>query len=265
MLKNRRIEMGLSRARLARKTGVPVCIIQQLEDGAPTGRERELASLRAYLDIPAPTEGEPDDEDQRNLRGWLLAAPACASWNLPTPPSDFCQQVPCTVLQALAWGRLLKDGAIIGQISPVELGFWAHSLLDERHLPLGIQPLPYLSWDSKNWRFIIWPQVRIRCGGRAYRLDGLVLTAGWCQSQWAALHLDGEQSVWDEGLVENLNLPVLMADPQQVHDRSWRPRLETLLQPSTPANSLNGHTVQELLGQPISSAELERLARRLAS
>ncbi|MBS2037638.1 helix-turn-helix domain-containing protein [bacterium] len=256
MLKKRRTEMGLTQLRLARKTGVSLAVIQQLEAGKLQGRERELELLKTFL--------EAQGRSERNLKNWEKAASACADWQLPMPPTDFCQQVPCTLLQALAWCRLLKDGATLGEISPVELGFWAHGLVDERRLPIGIQPLPYLSWDSSNWRYVLWPQVRVCAGERAYQLDALVLTAGWSDSQWTALHMDGDENGWDEALRENLRLRLLSADTQEVHAPDWRARLEAGLLPSREIG-LVGHTVRDLLGSPISTGELDRLAHLLAA
>lgn len=264
MIKKSRIEMGLSQKQLARSTGVPVRIIQELEAGRLVGRERERAVLNAFLQLPGVTWLAEPATPEDNLRNWEMAAEACATWLLPMPPSDFCEQVPCTLLQALAWCRLLKDGATTGQLSPIELGFWSHGMVDEYNLPLGIQPLPYLSWDSKSWRFVLWPQLRIRSGDRAYQLDALVLVAGWCTSRWSALKLDGQQNDWDDGLLENLKLPLLLVDTQEVHAPGWRPRLEAQLLPADEVNPSGPSTLMELLCGP-GSGQLTRLSHLLAS
>jgi hypothetical protein len=263
MIKKSRIELGLSQTQLSRSTGVPVRIIQELEAGRAVGRERERAVLSGFLNLPGVALPSEPATAESNLRAWELAAEACATWLLPMPPSDFCEQVPCTLLQALAWCRLLKDGASTGQLSPVELGFWSHAMVDEHNLPLGIQPLPYLSWDSKNWRYLLWPQLRVRSEERTYQLDALVLAAGWCNSRWSALQLDGQQNHWDDALLENLKLPLLRVDTQEVHAPSWRPRLEAQLLPDEEVGGGPSSLLEMLCGP--GSGRIAHLSHLLAS
>ena len=231
MVKKKRIELGLSQLQQARKTGVPMRYIQDFESGRWAGREREMALVNAFLRLPARDIPERYLTMEESRRTWLVAEEACDAFGLPVPPAEFREQVPCTLVQALAWCRLLKDGAQIGEASPVEFGFWTHGLVDQFHNSLGIRPLPLLTWADRNWRYVLWPQVRARGERRTYRLDALALTAGWCHSGWAVLQMDGRQNRWDRALRDNLRLPIVSPDISAVHGEGWRRHLEGLLIP----------------------------------
>lgn len=236
MLRKKRIELGLSRQQLARKTGVPTRYIDDFEQARCEGRERELALVNAFLRLPTREIPERFLTAEESSRSWLVAEEACLAFELPFPPLEFRQRVPCTLLQALAWCRLLKEGATLGEASPVEYGFWSHGLVDQYHQPLGVHPLPLITWEDPEWRYVVWPQLRARCENRTYRLDALTLAAGWNSSRWAVMQLDGRQNRWDCALRENLRLPLLTPEPTEVHGPNWRPHLESLLVPQDPPN-----------------------------
>ena len=231
MIKKRRLELGLSQLQLARKTGVPLRYVGDFEAGRWEGREREFALVQAFLRLPSKDIPERYMTAEDNRRTWKVAEEACAGFGLPVPPQEFRERVACTLVQALAWCRLLRDGAMIGEASPLEFGFWGHGLVDQYHHPLGVHPLPLITWESSEYRHLVWPQVRARSERRTYRLDGLTLSAGWCGSRWAVLQMDGQQNAWDRSLRENLKLPLLRPDTTQVHSPHWRTYLESLLTP----------------------------------
>lgn len=263
MVKKKRLELGLSQLQLARKTGVPLRYIADFESGRGEGRERELALVHAYLRLPTREIPERYLTVEDSRRTWLVAEEACAAFELPLPPPEFQEQVPCTVLQALAWCRLLKDGAVIGEASPLEFGFWSHGLVDQYHNPVGIRPLPLITWEDSNWRYVLWPQLRARAVRRTYRLDALALTAGWCNSRWAGVQLDGRQNRWDRALRQNLKLPMVSPDTSMVNQRGWREHLESLLIPVEElALSGNQEALRELMCGP---TRRNRLLSQLAS
>ena len=232
MMKKRRLQLGLSQIQLARKTGVPWRYIADFEAGKPhVHRERELALVQAYLRLPTREIPERYLTAEASKQSWLVAEEACAAFDLPVPPADFRERVPCTLVQALSWCRLLKDGATLGEASPMEFGFWNHGLVDQYHNPIGIRPLPLITWEDSSWRFILWPQVRVRTAHRTYRLDALGLSAGWSSSRWSVLQLDGRQNRWDGALRDNLQLPLVSTDTSEVHSGRWRRHLEGLLVP----------------------------------
>ncbi len=230
MIKNRRLELGLSQLQLARKTGVPLRYIDDFESGEEhLHRERELALVHAFLRLPTREIPERYLTAEDSKRSWLVAEEACAAFELPVPPAEFRERVPCTLLQALSWCRLLKEGATLGEASPTEFGFWNHGLVDQYLNPIGIRPLPLLTWDDRDWRYVSWPQLRVRTTNRTYRLDALALAAGWRNSRWSVIQLDGRQNRWDRGLRDNLQLPLLSPDTTLVHRAGWRSHLEGLL------------------------------------
>lgn len=231
MLKKKRMELGLSRLQLARKTGVPTRYIDDFEQNRWDGKERELALVKAFLRLPTREIPERFLTAEESKRTWMVAEQACLDFELPFPPAEFRERVPCTLLQALAWCRLLKEGAVLGEASPVEFGFWSHGLVDQYHNPLGAQALPLITWEDPRWRYVLWPQVRARTERRTYRLDALTLTAGWNNSCWGVVQLDGRQNRWDQGLRDNLKLPLLTPDPTEVHGSGWRRHLESWLVP----------------------------------
>jgi hypothetical protein len=231
MIKKRRVELGLSRLQLARRTGVPLRFIGEFEAGKYQGKEREMALVQAFLRLPSREIPERFATVEDARRTWRVAQEACRSFGLVMPPARFCDRVPCTLLQALAWCRLLSDGAVVEEASPLEFGFSSHGLVDPYNQTMGALPLPLITWEDREWRHLIWPQLRVRSSGRTYRLDGLALSAGWETSRWGALQLDGMQNGWDGGLLDNLGLPLLTADPSWVNSDDWRPYLESLLIP----------------------------------
>lgn len=240
MIKKRRIEMGMSQAQLAHKTGVPVRLIGEFEAGGGSAREREKALVTAFLRLPTVGISERFFTAEDNLGTWRAAERCCLDFGLPQPPRQFCEQVPCTLLQALAWSRLLKDGAEVAEASPVEFGFWTHSLVNQVHSPLSITPLPCITWQNSNWRYLLWPQVRLRAERRTYRMDALALAAGWGNSRWTALQLDGDQNRWDAGLRSQLKVDLVTLDTSEVHTPGWRPRLEALLLPGSELRLVDG-------------------------
>lgn len=252
MLKKKRMELGLSRLQLARKTGVPTRYIDDFEQGIWEGRERELALVNAFLRLPTREIPERFLTPQESQRSWLVAEQACLDFELPLPPQEFRERVPCTLLQALAWCRLLKAGAVLGEASPVEFGFWSHGLVDQYHNPLGVRALPLLTWDDAEWRYIIWPQLRARSQRRTYRLDALTLTAGWRQSRWAVMQLDGRQNRWDRALGDNLKLPLVVPDPTEVHRPGWRRHLQSLLIPPEQSGQLSAYDLRHSALLPMS-------------
>jgi len=251
MVKKRRIELGLSQAQLAHKTGVPLRFIAEFEAGGGATREREKALVTAFLRLPTVGISERFFTSEDNLATWQAAERSCIDCGLPQPPLEFRERVPCTLLQALAWGWLLKDGAEVAEASPLEFGFWAHGLVDQYHSPLGTTPLCCITWQNTSWRHVLWPQVRVRAAQRTYRLDALALAAGWGNSRWTGLQLDGDQNRWDAGLRSQLKLAFLTLDTSEVHAPSWRPRLEALLLPSTELRLIDGQdSLREILCGP---------------
>jgi len=251
MIKKRRIELGLSRAQLAHRTGVPQRFIAEFEVGGGAAHQREKALVTAFLRLPTVRISEQFCGPEENLASWQAAERSCLDYGLPLPCEEFCARVPCTLLQALAWCRLLKDGAEVAEASPVEFGFWKHGLMDQYHSPLGITPLPCISWQNSSWRYVLWPQLRLRAEQRTYRLDGLALAAGWGNSRWTGLQLDGDQNRWDTGLRSQLKLPFLTLDTTEVHTPGWRPRLESLLLPGSELRLIDGqNSLREILCGP---------------
>lgn len=161
------------------------------------------------------------DKAFSNQETWTKALQAWHKWQVPMPPQDFCQQLACTSLQVLAWCRLLKEGATTTEASPAELGFWTYALINPSRKPAGLTPLPCLTWECQEWRYIIWPQIRICDASRAYQLDALALVAGWNRCQWLALHLDGQQNRWDDQLPANMKLPLVRLDRRQLKAEHW--------------------------------------------
>ena len=88
MIKKRRIELGLSQAQLAHKTGVPVRYIAEFEAGGRT-HERERALVTAFLRLPTVGISERFFTSEDNLGTWAAAERSCIDYGLSQPPPEF--------------------------------------------------------------------------------------------------------------------------------------------------------------------------------
>ena len=138
--------------------------------------------------------------------------------SIPRSVVDWSQtylQAP-TVAQAMAWLQLAELGADPLLASPVELGFQALELLDERGQLCPHRSWPGLYWAARQKNLYLWPQLCLAQEGRSSQVDALILVERRRLRAWMLLQIDG--SDWGPG-------PRLRVEPEEIYQQQFVERL----------------------------------------
>jgi len=235
MLRQARQLLRISQERLAKKTGISVRKISHYERGLRSIPSDNWILLARELGLPHRCPPAPLVEA---VEPWQKLSEFFGKAGQRELPQEFQKQVPCSLLQGLAWTQLMHQGAAVEWISPHRLGYAGAPLVDASYQGLGVTPLPCLTWATPQSRFVLWPQVRVRLRDRGYEVDALLLTAGWLGCSWSVLCLEGYQSEWDAHFFNNIGLEVIGVAESWITGRELRPQLERCLNYRPPGSGV---------------------------
>ena len=231
MIRQQRIQRGLTQKQLAEQVGLPRQRISEYERGRGMLSDHALQVLAQVLnsgDLIA-EEWFLSAADRRRLSRkprWEIQVDEGSTWaTLPPryasiystfeptyiPPLAFKRLVRCdSSLEILVWVLLLELGFRPRLASPVALGFREFCLADSAGRALGhcLKAAFYLKEPGLD--VICWPQITLERFDLHRRVDGLILTRTPHQTRWSVLEIDGKShnSEWDQKQDQRLGLKV---------------------------------------------------------
>lgn len=229
--RKRRLELKLTQAELARRTGIPRNRINDYEAGRRFLSADALAKLKQELQLHllvSPDTCLSDGELARysTVFPWQVHVDPGMTWaSIPAkyakyyselklhrrPPVEFRSMVRCdSALEALACDYLFENGATPLFSNPVALGFSEYPLLDSQGKGYGLQLRASFRILRPQRELLWWPQVTFFANGLVQRADALLLDAS--NRQWVLLEIDGDGHInrtWDEERDAALSLPIM--------------------------------------------------------
>jgi transcriptional regulator with XRE-family HTH domain len=209
-LRRRRLELGLSQAELAQRSGVARQRIAEIEGGLVLPGADQAEALEEVLGCQGLATScqilsqkwlgrqgrrRPFEAPEVNQDPWLRAE---RYWAYPM------RRIPVRILawmkhfflcdeasECYGWVQLAMVGARPRLGNPHQAGFRNLPLVDGKGQALGERMLPCLHWKEQGFECILWPQVRVRPLAVTYRLDSLLFLRKKRATHWLYLELDG--------------------------------------------------------------------------
>lgn len=227
MIRQRRIELGMSQRRLAQKLNIPASRLSRYESGSRSWPPELMPKLQEILGLCEPIPQDWFLSWKQQLawslwQPWQVEVDAGPTWAdvqqgyasfyrqlqpRRTPPLEFRRHVRVdTGLEGCAYSALCEGGARPTLASPVILHFPHHPLLNGNGKCMGVARRAALLL-SGGW--LLFPQITVLVGQVRIRLDGLAFST--LQKRWVGVEFDGpahQQSDWDARRDAQLDIPV---------------------------------------------------------
>lgn len=207
-LRQRRIDLGLTQADVAKTAGLSRQQYVRIEQGLALPGKEQAARLTEILGTALLHGAQTFSDRQRR------AAAGYTPYRLETVSSEPWRVFEQTHGVAMGvdratwdWLRtyvhcdssfecgghcdIVRGGARPMVDSPLLWGFERHVLLDSKGQLLGARVLPCLHYQEKDVQLIFWPQVTLRTERGTLRVDGLMIYWSSQGRYWCVVEFDG--------------------------------------------------------------------------
>jgi transcriptional regulator with XRE-family HTH domain len=228
--RKRRLELQLTQAEVARRTGIPRNRLNEYEAGRRFLSSEALDKLKRELQVDFLVGADNCLSEADSARfctafPWDIHVDPGTTWaTIPPkyakhykglklhnrPPLEFRALVRCdSALEALTCDYLFECGAKPLFSNPLALGFQSHALLDSAGHGYGLALRASFRIPRRNCELLWWPQVPFYAAGLHLRADALVLDS---RGHWFFLEIDGDAhggNEWDSKRDATIAVPVL--------------------------------------------------------
>ena len=242
IIRQRRLDLGLSQEQLAIKCAVPRQRISEYERGVAlpdretSNRISQEIGVKVLLD-----QGhilKPGKTNLCAIRRYEMREPKREIWTrafvrwreqiqvakLPERVLAWLEQyVPAdSVTEAATDLQMIMGGAVCRLANPHAWGFRRQTIVDDRGMALGERRLPCFHWLRDGMECILWPQVNLRPADITFRVDFLVLVRYGSKIMWCILEVDGSGHRFENDAFRNqqLGLTDIRLSHQEV--TNWR-------------------------------------------